>query len=1113
MPVSFIRSPACGMKAGGILELRTFKRASIWLMSGLTVIVVVVSLSLLLAQKYISREHVKKEILDYLSARIGGTFEFETIDFQFFHRPRVEIRGGSFSIPGEAEGTFETLIVYPRVLPLLAGHVDISSIEIVKPVVRLTVRESTEPETMEEERDTIALIKNYISSALGYFNEGDRGMDAVVKNGMLVLVQPGYEDLTFGGLNVSARFPDERLEIRVSGSGSLWKRLSLSASANTATKDIKGNLTMEAFRPHLLSRYFPEALQIIKNSNLNIAVDFTADKLDSLRLKVDASIPGLTLSRNEDDFTARVKSLDAGAEFSEGKSSAVLNRLELTNPPAVITGSYEMEKSPASGKLHLEGENVDAGAVREATLIAAGGIKVVDKIFEVVRGGTVPKVTLDAAGPTFREFWKKHNFTLKGSMVEGKIHIPVVEYDIEDASGDASIGDDRLSGTNLSGRLGNSTGYDGTLLLGFGADDAPLRLDIAVDADPSQIPPVISRFVEDETVKHELSLLSNVKGRVTGRLRLGEKKNEIEPIIDASEIDFTTDYGRFPYPLQVKGGTFSFADKAMTLKGLSVSGGNSSLSDVSGVIELDDKDRLDIKTGPASFDLGQIYSWLGGFEGFGPHLKNVGSVTGRADFPSVSLTGPISVVKDWTITAEGRLTGVNINLSQPGKSLTIAGADISSSGGKIELSNAVLSHGQTSVNLDMVLSDYFARLFSLKMDFNGTVDPSGMTILTNYVPLPEELVFSGPLSVGDSSLELKGGGKNAQAGNAEGGAEWDVDVNVHADALEWKEPPSSTPGPEAAAPPNGQKWKSPVSGSVKVESASFKFKKLNWDSVHAMVSFMENGVDIDVSEADLCGISTPGVVSVVPPGVKFEFRPNTNDESLEVVIKCLLDKAGIITGDLNLNAVLTSGGGEGNLFNTLHGNIELTSTDGWVEKYGSLARFFAMLNFGDLFRGKGPDFGKEGFRYDKLTARAAVNEGKVNITEAVMEGPSMKVLAEGFVDLVNNKLDIEFVVIPVMAVDSVIEKIPLINYILGSSAVSIPIKVTGDLSNPTVSSMSPSAIRFGLLGLVKQTLNIPATILKPMNKGEKEKENSDGAPPPPTAANGASEVMPGLPNK
>jgi hypothetical protein len=1091
-------------------------------MSSFAVMAVIVSLSLLLAQKYISREYVKKEILDYLSARIGGTFEFEAMDFQFFHRPRVAIRGGSFSIPGEAEGTFDTLIVYPKVLPLLTGHVDISYIEIEKPVIRLTIPKETEPETVEEKRNTIALIKDYISSALGYFNEGDRGMEAVIKNGRLVLVQTGYEDMAFDGLNVSAGLPDDRLEIRVTGRGSLWNRLSLSASASTSAKDINGNLTLEGFRPHLLSRYFPEALQIIKDSNVNLAVDFSIEKLDSLRLKVNASIPGLTLTRNEEDFTARLKSLNAEARFADGKSSVVLNRMELTNPPAVIAGSYEMEKSSASGKLHLEGENIDAGAAREATLIAAGGNDIVDKIFEVVRGGTVPKVTLEVAGPTFREFWRKGNFTLKGNMVNGMIHIPVIEYDIEDASGDALIGDDMLNGTNLSGRFGSSIGYDGTLVLGFDGDDAPLNLDIAVDAEPSQIPPVISRFVDDETVKHELSLLSNIKGKVTGRLKLGEKKNDLEPVIDATGIDFTANYGRFPYPLHVKGGTYSFAEKVMTLKGISVSGGNSSLSDVSGVIELEDKDRLDIKIGAASIDLGQIYSWLGEFEGFGPHLKNVGSVTGMADFPSVSIKGPISIVKNWTITAEGRVTGVNIDLSGTRDRLTIAGADITSSGGRIELSNAVLSHGETSVNLDMVLSDYFARLFSLKMDFNGTVDPSGMTILTNYVPLPEELVFSGPLSVGDSSLELKGGGgkKPGQNGKpwsgqaSDGGPEWDVDVNVHADALEWRETEPASEEPANAAHTEGEEWKSPVSGNVKIESASFKFKKLNWDSVHAMVSFMENGVDIDVSKADLCGISTPGVVNVVPPGVKFEFRPNTNDESLEVVIKCLLDKAGIITGDLNLNAVLTSNGGEGNIFNMLHGNIELSSTDGWVEKYGSLARFFAMLNFGDLFRGRGPDFGKEGFRYDKLTARADVGEGKVNITEAVMEGPSMKVVAEGFIDLVNNKIDIEFVVIPVMAVDSVIEKIPLINFLLGGSAVSIPIKVTGDLSNPTVSPMSPSAIRFGLLGLVKQTLNIPATILKPMNKAEKGHEDSSGTPPPPTPpANGASEAMPGLPNK
>ena len=166
-----------------------------------------------------------------------------------------------------------------------------------------------------------------------------------------------------------------------------------------------------------------------------------------------------------------------------------------------------------------------------------------------------------------------------------------------------------------------------------------------------------------------------------------------------------------------------------------------------------------------------------------------------------------------------------------------------------------------------------------------------------------------------------------------------------------------------------------------------------------------------------------------------------------------------------------------------------------------------------MFRGQGPDFKKEGFRYDRLTASADINDGKINISKAVMEGPSLKVLCEGYVDLVNDKLDLELIVIPVMAVDSVIDKIPLISYIFGDSNVSIPIKITGDLSNPSVSQISPSAIRFGLLGLIKQTLNIPATIILPVKRAEKnEPGDSNAAPTPSPAANGGNDAMPGLPN-
>jgi len=126
-----------------------------------------------------------------------------------------------------------------------------------------------------------------------------------------------------------------------------------------------------------------------------------------------------------------------------------------------------------------------------------------------------------------------------------------------------------------------------------------------------------------------------------------------------------------------------------------------------------------------------------------------------------------------------------------------------------------------------------------------------------------------------------------------------------------------------------------------------------------------------------------------------------------------------------------------------------------------------------------------------LTAKADLEQGKVKIREAVMDGPSIKVVCEGFVDLVNRRLDLELLVIPVMAVDSVIEKIPVVNFLFGKNFVSIPVKITGDISNPDVTTISPTAVSFGLLGLIKQTLNIPVTIFKPVNRKGKPEETKE----------------------
>jgi hypothetical protein len=70
----------------------------------------------------------------------------------------------------------------------------------------------------------------------------------------------------------------------------------------------------------------------------------------------------------------------------------------------------------------------------------------------------------------------------------------------------------------------------------------------------------------------------------------------------------------------------------------------------------------------------------------------------------------------------------------------------------------------------------------------------------------------------------------------------------------------------------------------------------------------------------------------------------------------------------------------------------------------------------------------------------------------------------------------------------VIEKIPLLKTVLGKDFVSIPIMVTGDISDPKIEELSTHTIGAGLLGIIKQTLNIPVTLVKPLDSGKNKEE-------------------------
>lgn len=1080
--------------------MNKYRKVSVLLVGGLGLIVILAVVSLLLVKRLVSPERVREDLRAYLSLKIGGTVEFGGVEINFIPGPHVVLRGGKFSVPGKMEGSFETLIVYPKVLPLLRGRVEVARLKVIRPEIKLLLHEPPEEGVPEEGYSfSLGALRDSLKGALDNLASHGKGLNAEIENGTLILQKDSAPVLSFSGMNIDLALPDDKLSIRVRSASNLWDALDFRASMDVKNYKGSGSLVVKGAKPHKFMDFYLPDKKLVSDSGANLTLKYDTTDLTVFHAALEASVPKLILTGGGEELSLSAADIDADLYFDKVKNVLTLKSAKLVNPQLDLSGKYIVDKNSSAVSLSLLGKNVNVKSVRDGALFIAGEHKVADSIFEVVRGGTVPEVTLDANASTFRGLWKKGSFRIEGDMVNGGIYIPLAEFNIVEANGHALIADGLLKGTNLSGRLGNSKGHDGTLLLGIAGPGGPFNLDIMIDADPSEVPPVIDQFVHDENFKNEMRLIRGVRGTANGRLVIGDQKKSPKAKISVSGFDFTADYGRFPYPVHVKGGTFDYENKKIVVGNLGVQMGKSSTTLVSGSVEWADNDYLSVKAADTALDLGELHLWLSSFASLKPGLGEIQSVSGTASFGSVELAGAPSDPAGWELSGEGNLKAVNVGVAGFSGLITLADADITSTPGRISVSNAGVSLRNSTMTMDMVLSDYFTDLLEMRIDFAGTLEPGAMGELSGYIKLPEELVFSSPLSVKESSLVLRSGGEKPEDGSlgASGdsaensGRKLNLSLEIETDNLEWQDSPEDAPRNQE--PPRSGEWNSPVLGAVRLKSENFKFKKLNWDSVDTVITFHDNGVNIDVNGANLCGIYTPGLLRINPPGLRFDFRPAASDGDLAAVIKCLLDKAGIISGALDLKANISSDGSGQDLYDNLHGGVELNSRGGRVEKYGGLAKFFTFLNFGELFRGQGPEFGKEGFPYDKLTARADVEEGKVLIREAVMDGPSIKVVCEGNVDLVNRKLDLQLLVIPVMAVDSVIDKIPLVNFILGKNFVSIPIKVTGDISNPDVTTVSPSNVSFGLLGLIKQTLNIPVTIFKPVSRNGKAGDTKEGS--------------------
>ncbi len=1182
--------------------------------------------------RWINSEMLKPRIVAIASETISGNVDYQNADLTLWPLPHLVIHDVRFSIPETAAGQASGISLYPAMLPLLKGNLHPRILAVDTPRIKFFLPKKQRPSATASGIFNSDIIENRLYSLTQHLASRFPHITIQLKNGELSLLRQEKPLFRFSDMQLNATINDDALQADFSCKSSLFENIHTQISGNLTQHSLQAAVQLNHFSLDKMMAYLvPEGLYgwtVDNETDLNLDMMFKLDTHDQQNLEthLKAADSQIVLSNGKIRQIVGIDRLNSFLQRYEKTLTVQCSELELDRPDITLRGLYQY--IPDLQKPHMiemEGLNADVAAIRESVLAFGSENIIIRLIFSILRAGDVPKISFNSQAEAFARLWHPNIFNLQGRMNNGKIHIPRADLNLENVQGNLNIVHCVLKARNLSATMGNTRGYDGILDLGLLKWDAPLHLDMGLDADLSQLPPILKRVVPIDAFQHELKMVDQVTGHAEGHLILGERLFRIRPQIKINHFDLSARYKRLPFPVTVKGGDFFLDQHRITGRHISGELGHSTFQELAWQLKLKKKYPLHFDMGRHRAVLEELVPWLCEYPAFEQKLNTVQSLRGHLNGSRLSVDGPFLEPDRWQLNAQTSVQNLSFMSTRIEKPVMVDSGQFNISPDRLKFSELKGRIMDASLILTGHLNDYRNNSCELDVTLSGMIRPKAYQLLADKIHLPAELYLKAPLhlqnvrlmldktqkkvlegslkppvgeaffirweqlSTGRKRVEvrledqksnaaieyafssrsrelsfkgylhhstldrimkrnrllagwLKGDGRvhllmphaisahgnlNGQyihipdalpcavtieffdlkaaahhitlaptaiqledmKGTLSGDIDFQqnqilMDISAEASHLKWDflERFFNT---EKRSPQTDQPDVIPgfqVRGSVHLKSREFKYDQYIWKPLHADISFEEQQTRIDVTRANLCGISTPGSIRILPERLSVAFHPSADKQDMNHAVSCLLNKKDLITGQFSLKGDLqaTTTSAE-QLKDSLRGAIDFNSSDGRIYRLNLLAKILALLNVTELIRGKIPDIIEEGFRYETLKSHAEINNGSLlTLSDGILDAPSMKLTFEGQIDLKHQHIDLTILVAPFQTINFIIKHIPVVGGLLEGSLNTIPLRAEGDLNNPKIKLLSSSEISERLIDLMKRTIDIPFKLIRPL---------------------------------
>jgi hypothetical protein len=712
----------------------------------------------LLLPRIVDSQAARERIHTFLLTRTDGNVTIENIDLRWLPRPAVVARGASLSFAKEVSGKIQSIEVYPSIMGLLRGHLDISRVEVASPTLSVRLpKPGDEPFNIDELEASIRALISSIATEIP---------------GMIVGVTDGSVEVSIGdrppvmitGLHGRLVAPPGEMRLQISSRANVFDSLRVEESIAGDTLATKGSIKIDRLRlRESLASLFPRPDEYVTGGEISLDVALTSVGLKKIKAEVEGSVPSLGLVRRDR------KTVIAGMRFKsvvsrdEGIISAVIQRLDLASPRLTATGELSVDSASSTAQLNLAGRDLEVSQLRDTALKIAGDLEIVEDLFDHVKGGQVPQITFQAAGKSFIDLIK--NIDVTGGLRGGNISVSGLGLELDDVNGQFVVSQGILEAKQFSARSGKIQGSNGTLRLGLEGKNPPFHLDLMVQADAAELRSLVQRVVEDDGIRKELSRVRNLEGNLSGRLILGEKIDLLSPQISISRAALRGSYDSIPYPISIKEGRFMYRDGKTELMGVSGAVGLSSFSGLTGSLNYNGARQIQISSGRFSFDLAQTRNLLNLFATLPRDFKDIDSTQGRLDLTSLSIKGPLDDPNHWDFSGAGTFSKIAVKHAKLPAVMNLSGGTFNATPARLTVANAKVNLLDASLTMDGSVESPYQAPPSLEAAAAGSIGAEMTRWLARQVEIPKQFMLRSPLQVNKSRVLWKKDGDVAFAGD------------------------------------------------------------------------------------------------------------------------------------------------------------------------------------------------------------------------------------------------------------------------------------------------------------------------------------------------------------